>query len=168
MSVQYMFWNKQINKKELLEKIPDLKIEHHNNHDWIVWGKLSSLKINPLTFKNRETGEESVDNDNIWELENHGFKNVKYIMDQIVSKFNVVFYTDNEQEEYWHEGETYDMKKGIKSAMLRHGDYKIIDIDLGLSEVPVRTMEEYMEDPYKEWKPPTISNNNCHSEDLPF
>ena len=89
-------------------------------------------------------------------------------MDQIVSKFNVVFYTDNEQEECWHKGETYDMKEGIKSAMLRHGDYKIIDIDLGLSEVPVRTMEEYTEDQYKECKLPTISNNNPQGEDLPF
>jgi hypothetical protein len=29
MSVQYIFWNKCISKKELLEKIPDLRIEHH-------------------------------------------------------------------------------------------------------------------------------------------
>jgi hypothetical protein len=171
MSVQYIIWTKPINKKELLEKIPDLRIEHHNNHDWIIWNKQSNLKINPPTLRDKETGETRVDNDNIWELENHGFKNVNYIMDQLVSKFNVLFYTDNEEYEFWNVGETYDIKEGVKSAMLRHGNYNIIDMELGISEVPVRTMEEYLEGPYKNFHTPkeTLDNINFNEgEELPL
>jgi hypothetical protein len=149
MSVQYIFWNKSISKKELLEKIPDLRIEHHNGADWLIWNERSNLKINPPTLVDKETGEKSIDNNNIWELENHGYKNVKYIMDQIVSKFNLLFYTDNEQEIYWHEGDFYDMEEGVVEAMLRHGNYKVIDMKLGTSEIPIRSTEEYLEDPWK-------------------
>lgn len=154
MSVQYIFWNKYISKKKLLEKIPDLRIEHHNDHDWLIWNERSNLKINPPTLVDKETGEKSIDNDNIWELENHGFKNVKYIMDQIVSKFNLLFYTDNEQDSYWRDGDFYDMENGVVEAMLGHGNYKVIDMKLGTSEVPVRTMEEYLEDPWQKHNKP--------------
>ena len=86
MSVQYMFYNRTISKKELIEKT-NLKIEHHNGHDWIVDSETSNLKINPQTIR-KENGEEYVDYDNISELENHGFKDVKYILDELVIKFN--------------------------------------------------------------------------------
>jgi len=133
MSIQYFFYNKSISKKDILEQT-DLKIENHNGSDWIIASDESNLRIVESTMINKETGEQYIETERIRELENHGFKNVKYILDTLVTKFGLIFYTDNEFEAHLQD-EDYIMKSGVKEAMKRHGNYKILGFDKGIVEI---------------------------------
>jgi len=133
MSIQYYFYNRSISKKDILEQT-DLKIEHHNGSDWIISSDESNLRIVEVNLMNKETGEHYVNKERVFELENHGFKDVKYILDTLVTKFNLLFYTDNEFEEYLHDRD-FDMKLGVREAMKEHGNYKIIDYKKGIVEI---------------------------------
>ena len=89
-----------------------------------------------------------VDNDNIHELENHGFKDVQNILDELVSKFNLIFYTDNEFQDYLnidYDDIDYDeegFNELIKESMMRNGGYTILDFENGTVEIPNRNANE--------------------------
>jgi hypothetical protein len=133
-----MFYNRAISKKELLEKT-NLTIEHHNGSDWIVENEKSNLRISTWVEidNGNDTHEEIL---GIRELENHGFKDVQNILDELVSKFNLLFYTDNEFQEYLMSNES-DMRLLVREAMRRNGNYHIVDYDKGIVDIPNRTNE---------------------------
>jgi 3'-phosphoadenosine 5'-phosphosulfate sulfotransferase (PAPS reductase)/FAD synthetase len=136
MSIQYTFFNRTISKQEVLDNTP-FKIENHNGSDWIISNNESNLRIKESILQNKVTGETFTDYDNIHELENHGFKDVHVIMDELISKFNLLFYTDDEWHQYIMEGET-DIEPLVRNAMKRYGDYEIIDFDKGIVKIPKR------------------------------
>lgn len=129
MSVEYILYNKPLSKKEILEKT-NFKIEIHYDSEWIVDGK-SSIRIS--------RGKD----DEIYEFENHAFKDVTNIMDTLVSLFNVTFYTDNELHESWylqdkHPNQVYDFKKACVDAMFEEFGYDVIDVSKGIVIIPKR------------------------------
>jgi hypothetical protein len=143
MSVEYTFYNKPLSRKELLEET-DFIIENHNDSDWIIDKGISNIRI------------KSSDGDEIYELENHGWKNVNNIMDTIISKFNITFYTDNELHNYYQlqnhnrenkpfpypnmigiDGE-FDFKAAVIRDMMFFGNYDVIDVFEGIVIIPLR------------------------------
>lgn len=127
-----MFYNRTISKQEILENTP-FKIEHHNGSDWIIAGEKSNLRI--VTTYTNENGK--VDVQSIRELENHGFKDVQVILDELITKFNLLFYTDNE----WHQQimeNIEDMEPLVREAMRRNGGYEIEDFNKGIVKIPNR------------------------------
>lgn len=143
MSVEYIFYNKPLSKTELLEQT-DFVIEEHNDSEWIIASPTSNLRI------------KSSDGDKIFELENHGFKNVDIIMDTIVEKFNITFYDDGEFENYCqldryiknnktfpypemlNENGEFDFKKAVYRSMKEYGNYVVLDEVKGDVIVPKR------------------------------
>ena len=143
MSVEYYFYNKPLSRKELLEQT-DFVIEEHNGSDWIIDKGISNIRI------------KSSKNDEIYELENHGWKDVNNIMDTIVSKFNIMFYTDNElsnsyQLQYYQsKGEEFpypdmigvdgefDFKAAVVRDMMHFGNYDVLNVSEGIVIIPSR------------------------------
>ena len=78
MSVEYVFYNKPLSRKALLEQT-DFVIENHNESDWIIDKGVSNIRI------------KDGDGDEIYQLENHGWKNVNNIIDTIVSKCGITY-----------------------------------------------------------------------------
>ena len=143
MSVEYYFYNKPLSRKALLEET-DFVIETHNENDWIIDKDVANIRI------------KSSDGDEIYELENHGFKDVNNIMDTIVSKFGITFYTCNEMHNYYQlchhkregkefpypdmldaEGE-FNFIGAVIRDMEQFGDYQVIDPITGIVIIPTR------------------------------
>ena len=146
MSVEYFFYNKPLSRKALLEQT-DFTIETHNNSEWIINGPESYLRI------------KDSDADEIYVLEKYGFKDVLNIMDTIVDKFKIIFYTDNELEEYMQmiynfhkfDDQTYYTEEGkynfynaCKRAMYENGGYIFEDIENPIITIPQRNEQDYL------------------------
>jgi len=143
MSVEYYFYNKPLSRKALLEDT-DFTIENHNGSDWIVDKEVGNIRI------------KSAKDDEIYELENHGGKDIDNIMDTIVSKYGITFYTDNEMHNYFqmrlhiHKNKPFpypdmlnlDGSFNFEAAVIRDmehfGGYETIDPITGIVKIPNR------------------------------
>jgi len=142
MSIEYILYNKPLSKKDIMEQT-NFKIEHHNDSDWIVANKNCNIRI------------KSGDDENIYELENHSFKDVNIILDTFISKFNITFYTDNELENYFQLQHNYtpetfpypeylnsegkfDFKQAVVRDMMYFGGYDVLDVTKGIVIIPDR------------------------------
>jgi len=143
MSVEYVFYNKPLSRKALLEQT-DFVIENHNDSDWIIDKGVSNIRI------------KDGDGDEIYQLENHGWKNVNNIIDTIVSKFGITYYTDNELSNFYqlchHRREgiefpypdmldadgDFDFEAACVRDMMYFGDYDVLDVSNGVVIIPTR------------------------------
>ena len=143
MSVEYTFYNKPLSRKAFLEQT-DFVIEKHNDSDWIIDKYIANIRI------------KSSKGDEIYELENHGGKDINNIMDTIVSKFGITFYTDNELHNcyqlQYHKSKgiefpyphmldangEFDFKAAVVRDMMYFGNYDVIDVSKGIVIIPTR------------------------------
>jgi hypothetical protein len=155
MSVEYYLYNKPLNKEDILKQT-DLTIKVYHNikgfnflddknkpTEWIVDPQGNNIRIS------------ASDGDQIYELENHGFKNVNYIMDILISTFKVTFYTCNELHnffqlmhnytpetypypQYLNEEGEFDFDKAVIRDMKWIGKYEVVDVIEGIVNIPIR------------------------------
>ena len=155
MSVEYYMYNKPLSKEDILKQT-DLTIKVYHNikgfnflgddnkpTEWIVDPQGNNIRIS------------SSDGDEIYELENHGYKNVNYIMDILISTFNITFYTCNEREnflqlthnytpetypypQYLNEEGEFDFHKAVIRDMKWIGKYEVVDVIEGIVNIPIR------------------------------
>jgi hypothetical protein len=160
MSVEYIFWNKPITVRELYDETDFIIVTHKESEtEWIVDSKETDM-LNPKTnirIKSRSGDPKELNfSDKIYELENHGFKNVDNIMDVLVSKLGVTFYTDNELENYYqlnhhkennkpfpypdmlNENGEFDFESAVIRDMEAFGDYDVLDAKKGIVILPTR------------------------------
>lgn len=158
MSVEYIFWNKPLKVRDLYDDT-DFIIVTRNNHEWIIDSKEFDIEhpVTNIRISSRSGSPEQIDMDDvIYELENHGFKNVNSIMDTIVSTFKITFYTDDELENYWQlnhyrqENKPYpypdlldangefDFERAVIRSMDNWGDYDVINPKEGIVIIPKR------------------------------
>jgi hypothetical protein len=147
MSIEYTFYNKPLSRKELLDTT-DLKIKKVRERH--------SQKYVEIIYDDNE-GEvaiKSAADDNIYELET-GYK-WNNIIDTIVSKFNIVFYTDNSidqhfrfqtmgREEYKaleptmvNDDNEFNWDQAVVDDMMMFGEYEVVDLEKGIVNVPNR------------------------------
>jgi hypothetical protein len=143
MSVEYTFYNKPLSRKALLEDT-EFTIENHNGSDWIIDKDVANIRI------------KSAKDDEIYELENHGGKDVNNIIDTIVEKYKITFYTDNEMHNYYqlqlHNREnkpfpypdmlnvdgSFNFEAAVIRDMKYFGGYKVLDVSKGEVVIPQR------------------------------
>jgi hypothetical protein len=143
MSVEYYFYNKPLSRKALLEDT-DFTIETHNGSDWIIDKEVGNIRI------------KSDKDDEIYELENHGGKDINNIMDTIVSKYGITFYTDNEMSNYYqvqlHKNRnkpfpypdmlnvdgSFNFEAAVIRDMKYFGEYEVLDVSAGVVNIPNR------------------------------
>ena len=152
MSVEYTFYNKPLSRTALLEDT-DFTIENHNGSDWIIDKDVANIRI------------KSANDDEIYELEDHGFKDIQNIMDTIVEKYKITFYTDNELHNYYqlqhHNREnkpfpypdmlnadgTFNFEAAVCRDMKDRGEYVVLDAVKGEVLIPQRNEQTTMEEP---------------------
>jgi hypothetical protein len=150
MSIEYTLYNKPLSRTELLEQT-DLIIktypsrDNNNTIDVIYDNDGGWVRI------------KSFEGDNIYELET-GNK-WDYIMDTIVGKFNITFYTDNVGiQEYFNfqmmgcdkfkslnpnmvtDDNEFNWQLGVIQDMKYYGKYEVIDVVKGIVKIPNRIL----------------------------
>jgi hypothetical protein len=148
MSIEYTFYNKSLSRTELLEQT-DLTIKTHQSRD-----NNSTIDV----IYDNDGGWiriKSSDGDKIYELETgNKWDN---IMDIIVAKFNITFYTDNVGTDLYFRFQTMGYEKfkslvpsmvtddnefnwdeGVIEDMKMFGGYEVIDEVKGIVKIPNR------------------------------
>lgn len=148
MSIEYTLYNKPLSRTELLEQT-DLTIKIYPSRD-----NNSTIDI----IYDNDGGWvriKSSEGDNIYELET-GNK-WDYIMDTIVGKFNITFYTDNVGiQAYFNfqmmgyekfkslvpsmvtDDNEFNWELGVIEDMKHYGEYEVIDVIKGIVKLPNR------------------------------
>jgi hypothetical protein len=149
MSIEFTFYNKPLSRTELLEQT-DLTIKTYPPKD-------NNSKPLDVIYDN-DGGwlrVKSFEGDDIYEVET-GNK-WHHIMDTIVGKFNITFYTDNcniqlygnfyimgpeKFKSYYPSFVTDDNEfnwdYGVISDMKHYGEYEVIDLEKGIVKIPNR------------------------------
>ena len=145
MSIEFRFYNKPLSRKELLEQT-DLRIETYPSSNGNgTYDCIKDKNGGGLVIVDAQ-------GDDIYELATG--RDWYYIMDTIVSKFNILFYTDNLLDSYYHfqklghekfphrdmitEDNKFNWDLGVIEDMELFRGYEVIDLKNGIVKIPNR------------------------------